>query len=110
MSRPHRFSVHHNPTSCLQDQRNGIPVKAGLPTVRTKQAATILIRQRGRDYRNGKGCGRPTWLIITPREPWSHRAVTARLKQTLVLMDVRLLDHLIVSCQQVFSMAAKGGL
>ena len=40
----------------------------------------------------------------------ADRAVTARLKQALALVDVRLLDHLIVGCQQVLSMAAKGGL
>ena len=40
----------------------------------------------------------------------ADRAVTARLKQALALVDVRLLDHLIVGYQQVSSMAAKGGI
>ena len=40
----------------------------------------------------------------------ADRAVTARLKQALALVDVRLLDHLIVGDQQALSMAAKGGI
>ncbi len=40
----------------------------------------------------------------------ADRAVTARLKQALALVEVRLLDHLIVGDQQALSMAAKGGV
>ena len=38
----------------------------------------------------------------------ADRAVTARLKQALALVDVRLLDHVVVGGQQSLSMAAKG--
>lgn len=38
----------------------------------------------------------------------ADRAVTARLKQALALVDVRLLDHFIVGAWQSLSMAAKG--
>lgn len=38
----------------------------------------------------------------------ADRAVTARLKQALSLVDVRLLDHIIVGGQQTLTMAAKG--
>ncbi len=38
----------------------------------------------------------------------ADRAVTARLKQTLALVDVRLLDHVIVGGHQSLSMAARG--
>ena len=38
----------------------------------------------------------------------ADRAVTARLKQALALVDVRLLDHVIVGGRQSLSMAAKG--
>ena len=38
----------------------------------------------------------------------ADRAVTARLKQALALVDVRLLDHVIVGAWQSLSMAAKG--
>ena len=38
----------------------------------------------------------------------ADRAVTARLKQALALVDVRLLDHVIVGGRQAQSMAAKG--
>lgn len=38
----------------------------------------------------------------------ADRAVTARLKQALALVDVRLLDHLVVSAQGFCSMAARG--
>lgn len=38
----------------------------------------------------------------------ADRAVTARLKQALALVDVRILDHVIVGAQQSLSMAAKG--
>lgn len=38
----------------------------------------------------------------------ADRAVTARLKQALALVDVRLLDHVVVSGRQSLSMAAKG--
>lgn len=37
----------------------------------------------------------------------ADRAVTARLKQSLALVDVRLLDHVIVGGRQSMSMAAK---
>ena len=40
----------------------------------------------------------------------ADRAVTARLKQALALVDVRLLDHVIVGGRQSFSMAATGPL
>lgn len=38
----------------------------------------------------------------------ADRAVTARLKQALALVDVRLLDHVIVGGQRSLSMAASG--
>ncbi len=38
----------------------------------------------------------------------ADRAVTARLKQALALVDVRLLDHIIVGGKQSLSMAAGG--
>ena len=38
----------------------------------------------------------------------ADRAVTARLKQALALLDIRLLDHVIVGGHQSLSMAAKG--
>lgn len=38
----------------------------------------------------------------------ADRAVTARLKQALALVDVRLLDHFVVSAEGHTSMAAKG--
>ena len=38
----------------------------------------------------------------------ADRAVTARLKQALALVDVRLLDHVVVGGQLSLSMAAKG--
>jgi DNA repair protein RadC len=38
----------------------------------------------------------------------ADRAVTARLKQALALVDVRLLDHVIVGGRQSLSLAAKG--
>jgi DNA repair protein RadC len=38
----------------------------------------------------------------------ADRAVTARLKQALSLVDVHLLDHIIVAGQQTLTMAAKG--
>ena len=38
----------------------------------------------------------------------ADRAVTARLKQALALVDVRLLDHVIVGGHQSSSMAARG--
>lgn len=38
----------------------------------------------------------------------ADRAVTARLKQVLALVDVRLLDHVVVGGQQSLSMVAKG--
>ncbi len=40
----------------------------------------------------------------------ADRAVTARLKQALALIDVRLLDHFIVGGRESLSMAAKGML
>ena len=40
----------------------------------------------------------------------ADRAVTARLKQALALVDVRLLDHVIVGGRQSLSMAATGPL
>lgn len=38
----------------------------------------------------------------------ADRAVTARLKQALALLDIRLLDHVIVGGRDSLSMAAKG--
>ena len=38
----------------------------------------------------------------------ADRAVTARLKQALALVDVRLLDHIIVGGNQTLAMAARG--
>lgn len=38
----------------------------------------------------------------------ADRAVTARLKQALALMDIRLLDHIVVGGDTAMSMAAKG--
>lgn len=38
----------------------------------------------------------------------ADRAVTARLKQALALVDVRLLDHIVVAGRNVVSMAALG--
>lgn len=38
----------------------------------------------------------------------ADRVVTARLKQALALVDVRLLDHVMVGGRQSLSMAAKG--
>lgn len=38
----------------------------------------------------------------------ADRAVTARLKQALALVDVRLLDHIVVGGRRSTSMAAKG--
>ena len=43
---------------------------------------------------------------VTPSA--ADKAVTARLKQALALVDIRLLDHLIVGGQQTLSMASKG--
>lgn len=38
----------------------------------------------------------------------ADRAVTARLKQALALLDIRLLDHIVVSAAGFSSMAARG--
>lgn len=38
----------------------------------------------------------------------ADRAVTARLKQALALIDIRLLDHIVVSAEGHTSMAARG--
>ncbi len=40
----------------------------------------------------------------------ADRAVTARLKQALALVDVRLLDHVVVAGRQSLSMAARGAV
>ena len=40
----------------------------------------------------------------------ADRAVTARLKQTLALLDIRLLDHVVVGGRSSISMAARGWL
>lgn len=40
----------------------------------------------------------------------ADRAVTARLKQALALVDVRLLDHIIVGGAETASMAARGAM
>lgn len=40
----------------------------------------------------------------------ADRAVTARLKQALALVDVRLLDHIVVAAQEARSMAAAGSV
>ncbi len=42
---------------------------------------------------------------VTPSA--ADRAVTARLRQALALVDIRLLDHIIVSGRQTLSMASK---
>jgi DNA repair protein RadC len=38
----------------------------------------------------------------------ADRAVTARLKQALALVDLRLLDHIVVGGNQTASMAERG--
>lgn len=38
----------------------------------------------------------------------ADRAITARLKQALALLDIRLLDHLVVSSEGYTSLAARG--
>ena len=38
----------------------------------------------------------------------ADRAVTARLKNVLLLVDIRLLDHFVVTADQAVSMAARG--
>lgn len=38
----------------------------------------------------------------------ADRAVTARLKNVLLLVDIRLLDHFVVTADQAISMAARG--
>jgi len=43
---------------------------------------------------------------VTPSA--ADRAVTARLRQALALVDIRLLDHIIVGGQQSLSMASQG--
>lgn len=43
-----------------------------------------------------------------PEPSAADRAVTARLKQALALVDVRLLDHFIVGAGEPVSMAARG--
>lgn len=44
-----------------------------------------------------------------PQESAADRAITARLKQTLALFDIRLLDHFVVGGNQTpVSMAARG--
>ncbi len=40
----------------------------------------------------------------------ADRAVTARLKQSLALLDIRLLDHVVVGGRSSLSMAARGWL
>jgi len=40
----------------------------------------------------------------------ADRAVTARLKQSLALLDIRLLDHVVVGGRSSISMAARGWL
>ena len=43
-----------------------------------------------------------------PEPSAADRAVTAQLKQALGLLDVRLLDHFVVSATQETSLAARG--
>lgn len=43
-----------------------------------------------------------------PEPSAADRAVTSRLKQVLVLLDVRILDHIVLGGTQAVSMAAKG--
>ena len=43
-----------------------------------------------------------------PEPSAADRAVTARLKQALALLDIRLLDHIVVAGQQHRSMASMG--
>lgn len=43
-----------------------------------------------------------------PEPSASDRAVTARLKQALALLDVRLLDHFIVAGEDITSLASRG--
>ena len=54
-------------------------------------------------------------IIVAHNHPSHHnepsgadRAVTARLKQSLALVDVRLLDHFVVTADGYTSMAARG--
>lgn len=44
----------------------------------------------------------------TPEPSAADRAVTAKLKQALALVDVRLLDHIIVGGNETVSMASRG--
>ena len=43
-----------------------------------------------------------------PEPSSADRAVTARLKQALALLDIRLLDHFVVAGDQAVSLAARG--
>ncbi|KGM57484.1 RadC family protein [Lysobacter arseniciresistens ZS79] len=43
-----------------------------------------------------------------PEASAADRAVTARLKQALALVDIRILDHFIITGDECSSMAAKG--
>lgn len=43
-----------------------------------------------------------------PEPSAADRAVTARLKQALALVDIRLLDHIVVSAEGFTSLAARG--
>lgn len=44
----------------------------------------------------------------SPEPSAADRVVTARLKQALALVDVRLLDHIIVSGEKSLAMAERG--
>lgn len=46
----------------------------------------------------------------SPAPSAADRALTARLKQALALVDVRLLDHVVIAAREVTSMAARGML
>lgn len=43
-----------------------------------------------------------------PEPSAADRAVTARLKQALTLVDVRLIDHFVITCDECVSLAARG--
>lgn len=54
-------------------------------------------------------------VMVAHNHPSGHaevsaadRAVTARLKNVLLLVDIRLLDHFVVTADQAVSMAARG--
>ena len=46
--------------------------------------------------------------VLASNPDAADRALTARLKQSLALLDVRVLDHLVVAGTSHVSMAARG--